>query len=99
MRTVVTPQLLGYQITQLPNSRFTDLGHNRPQFSRGDAMNRLGLAAAVICLGSTLPAAQSQQDLINDGKNPNHVLTASMGYDRKNYSPLTQINKSNVKRL
>jgi alcohol dehydrogenase (cytochrome c) len=62
-------------------------------------MKRLWLAAAVICLGSTLPAAQSRQDLINDGKNPNNVLTASMGYDRKNYSPLTQINKSNVRRL
>src|SRR5262249_1112915 len=62
-------------------------------------MNRLWLAAAVICLGSTLPTAQSQQDLINDGKNPNNVLTGSMGYDRKNYSSLTQINPSNVKRL
>jgi alcohol dehydrogenase (cytochrome c) len=62
-------------------------------------MKRLWLAAAVVCLGSTLPTAQSQQDLISDGKNTDNVLTESMGYDRKNYSPLTQINKSNVKRL
>jgi alcohol dehydrogenase (cytochrome c) len=34
-----------------------------------------------------------------DGKNPENVVTQSMGYDRKSYSPLKQINKSNVKRL
>ena len=43
--------------------------------------------------------AQTTQELINDGKNTENVLTHSMGYDRKSYSPLNQINKSNVKRL
>src|SRR5262245_46637440 len=62
-------------------------------------MKRLWLIAAVVCLWSTLPFAQSREELVNDGKNSNNVLTESMGYDRKNYSPLTQINKSNVKRL
>lgn len=62
-------------------------------------MKRLWLIAAVVCLWSTLPFAQSKEELVNDGKNTNHVLTESMGYDRKNYSPLTQINKSNVHRL
>src|SRR5437773_12266342 len=42
---------------------------------------------------------QTLDELVNDGKNPENVTTQSMGYDRKNYSPLKQINKSNVKRL
>ena len=62
-------------------------------------MKRLWLIAAVVSLCSTLPTAQSKEELTNDGKNTENVLTQSMGYDRKNYSPLTQINRSNVKRL
>src|SRR5260221_11754871 len=62
-------------------------------------MKRLWLIAAVVCIWSTLPNAQSKDELVSDGKNTDNVLTGSMGYDRKNYSPLTQINKSTVKRL
>jgi alcohol dehydrogenase (cytochrome c) len=62
-------------------------------------MKRLWLIAAVVSLCSTVPTAQSKEELTNDGKNTENVLTESMGYDRKNYSPLTQINRSNVKRL
>src|ERR1700682_6570674 len=43
--------------------------------------------------------AQTTEELVNSGKNPDNVTTQSMGYDRKSYSPLKQINKSNVKRL
>jgi alcohol dehydrogenase (cytochrome c) len=43
--------------------------------------------------------AQTTEELVNDGKNTENVTTQSMGYDRKSYSPLKQINKSNVKRL
>ena len=43
--------------------------------------------------------AQTTEELINDGKNTENVLTHSMGYDRKSHSPLNQINKSNIKRL
>lgn len=46
-----------------------------------------------------LGLAQTTQDLINDGKNTENVTTQSMGYDRKSYSPLKQINKTNIKRL
>jgi alcohol dehydrogenase (cytochrome c) len=46
-----------------------------------------------------LGLSQSTEELLNDGKNPENVLTESMGFDRKSYSPLAQINKSNVKRL
>ena len=44
-------------------------------------------------------SAQTTDELVNDGKNTDNVTTQSMGYDRKSYSPLKQINKSNVKRL
>ncbi len=43
--------------------------------------------------------AQTTQELVNDGKNSENVTTESMGFDRKSYSPLKQINKSNIKRL
>jgi alcohol dehydrogenase (cytochrome c) len=42
---------------------------------------------------------QTTQELTSDGKNPENVLTQSMGNSRQSYSPLKQINKSNVKRL
>ena len=46
-----------------------------------------------------LGLAQTADDLVNDGRNTENVTTQSMGYDRKNYSPLRQIDKSNVRRL
>jgi len=46
-----------------------------------------------------LGLAQTNEELLNDGKNTENVTTQSMGYDRKSYSPLKQINKSNIKRL
>src|SRR5512138_2656731 len=47
-----------------------------------------------------MPAwTQTTEELVNDGKNTENVLTQSMGYDRKSYSPLKQINKANIKRL
>jgi len=43
---------------------------------------------------------QSNEELLNSGgKNTDNVITESMGYDRKSYSPLKQINKANVKQL
>src|SRR4051812_36714544 len=62
-------------------------------------MTRLWLIAAVICILSTLPTAQSRQELIADGKNTDNVLTESMGYHRRNYSALSEINTSTIKRL
>jgi len=48
---------------------------------------------------AVLGLTQTTEDLVNDGKNTENVTTQSMGYDRKSYSPLQQINKANVKRL
>jgi alcohol dehydrogenase (cytochrome c) len=41
----------------------------------------------------------TQSDLERDGANASNVLTYGMGYSQHRYSPLTQINKSNVQRL
>jgi alcohol dehydrogenase (cytochrome c) len=61
-------------------------------------MKNVALFGILLGLGAAA-AAQTTADLINDGKNTENVTTQSMGYDRKSYSPLKQINKSNVKRL
>ena len=43
--------------------------------------------------------AQTAQELIDNGKNSENVTTFGMGYNLNQYSPLNQINKSNIKRL
>jgi alcohol dehydrogenase (cytochrome c) len=62
-------------------------------------MKNVWLCATVLVLWAAPGVAQTTQELVNDGKNTENVTTQSMGYDRKSYSPLKQINKSNVKRL
>src|SRR6266852_8562 len=57
------------------------------------------LCATLLGFWAALGLAQTTEELVNDGKNTENVTTQSMGYDRKSYSPLNQINKSNVKRL
>jgi alcohol dehydrogenase (cytochrome c) len=41
--------------------------------------------------------AQTAEELASDGKNTENVTTHGIGYDRKSYSPLQQINRSNFK--
>src|ERR1700682_3546737 len=62
-------------------------------------MKNVWLLVILLGLWPGTGSAQTAGELINDGKNTNNVTTESMGYDRKSYSPLGQINKSNVKRL
>ena len=62
-------------------------------------MKKASLLAILISLWPGAGLAQTIEELVNDGKNTDNVTTQSMGYDRKSYSPLKQINKSNVKRL
>jgi alcohol dehydrogenase (cytochrome c) len=57
------------------------------------------ILAAILCTWCGLAFAQTAEELLNDGKNTENVTTFGMGYDLKMYSPLKQINKSNVKRL
>jgi alcohol dehydrogenase (cytochrome c) len=62
-------------------------------------MKKIWLLASIVglCCGPAL--AQTMDELLNDGKNPDNVLTLSMGLSRQSYSPLNLINKNNVKRL
>ena len=55
--------------------------------------------AAILLLATSAASAQTTEDLNNDGRNTDNVLTYGMGYHQQRYSPLKQINKSNVKRL
>src|SRR3989475_7199719 len=62
-------------------------------------MKRIWLCATLLGFWAAPGWTQTIEELVNDGKNTENVTTQSMGYDRKSYSPLKQINKSNVKRL
>ncbi len=62
-------------------------------------MKHIWLCGTLLGLWAAPGFSQTTAELVNDGKNPENVTTQSMGYDRKSYSPLQQINKSNVKRL
>ena len=59
-------------------------------------MLRLAILACLAC-GAAL--AQTTDELVNDGRNADNVTTQSMGYARRSYSPLNQINAKTVKRL
>ncbi|MGZ5126991.1 MAG: PQQ-dependent dehydrogenase, methanol/ethanol family, partial [Vulcanimicrobiaceae bacterium] len=52
-----------------------------------------------LCSSCGIASAQTAEELLSDGKNTENVLTFGMGYGIPMYSPLRQINKSNVKRL
>src|SRR5207253_9194363 len=55
--------------------------------------------AALLLLLAGPTSAQTLDDLKNDGKNPDNILTYGMGYHQQRYSPLKQIDKTTVKRL
>src|SRR5437762_14137740 len=57
------------------------------------------ISVALLCCVFGYALAQTTQELIDNGKNSENVTTFGMGYHLNQYSPLTQINKSNVKRL
>ena len=57
------------------------------------------ILAALLFSWCGLGWAQTAEELLADGKNTENVTTFGMGYDLKMYSPLKQINKSNVRRL
>src|SRR5579862_7095447 len=62
-------------------------------------MKEICLWAMLVNFGSGAGLAQTTEELVNASKNPDNVTMQSMGYDRKSYSPLKQINKSSVKKL
>src|SRR4030081_3145605 len=62
-------------------------------------MKRLIVVVAALFFVVTSALAQTPEDLKNDGKNTDNVLTCGMGCHQNRYSPLKQIDKTNVKRL
>ena len=57
------------------------------------------IAALAICLIGSAASAQTLDDLKNDGRNTDNILTYGMGYSQQRHSPLKEINKTTVKRL
>lgn len=57
----------------------------------------LGFLFFAACAGAV--SAQTLEDLRNDGKNTDNVLTFGMGYHLNRYSALDQIDTTTVKRL
>ena len=62
-------------------------------------MKKMWLLATLAGLWPGSGSPQTTAELVSDGKNTEHVLTQSLGYDRKSYSPLREINKTSVRRL
>src|SRR5437773_7918730 len=66
---------------------------------RSGMMRKLRMVA-VLAAAVALPVyAQTLEELKNDGKNTDNVLTYGMGYHQNRYSTLKQVNKQNVRRL
>jgi alcohol dehydrogenase (cytochrome c) len=62
-------------------------------------MKSFALLAALAAFLPCAAGAQTTDELVNDGRNTDNVTTHSMGYYRWSYSPLADINTSNIKRL
>ncbi|MFL6974487.1 MAG: PQQ-dependent dehydrogenase, methanol/ethanol family [Xanthobacteraceae bacterium] len=60
---------------------------------------KLAISAAAVLLIANAASAQTLDDLKNDGKNTDNVLTYGMGYHQQRYSRLKEIDKTTVKRL
>src|SRR5262245_51730113 len=75
-----------------------ELEHN-PTPGRKTMLRPTLLAVLMSAAVPVLALAQSADDLKNDDKTPGDVLTYGMGYSQQRYSPLTHINRDNVKRL
>src|SRR5215472_11713545 len=65
----------------------------------GNIMMRSTLIAALVSAAPMMALAQTADELKNDEKTPGDVLTYGMGYSQNRFSPLTHINRDNVKRL
>ena len=61
-------------------------------------MKSISVACVLFLLGSAA-SAQTLDELKNDGKNTDNILTYGMGYQQNRYSTLKEINKTTIKRL
>ena len=57
------------------------------------------MLVATLLMGSSLGMAQTAEEILSDGRNPENVITFGLGHKLHMHSQLKQINKSNVKRL
>ena len=57
------------------------------------------IAVLLSAVAPLIVLAQTADELKHDEKTPGDVLTYGMGYSQQRFSPLTQINQQNVKRL
>ena len=57
-------------------------------------MKKLWLLGILVGFGPASVSAQTTEELVNDGKNTENVTTQSMGFHRRNYSPLAEVNRS-----
>ena len=62
-------------------------------------MKKVYVLTILACLGAAPALAQTTDELVNDGRNTDNVTTQSIGYARRSYSPLKQIDTKTVKRL
>ena len=62
-------------------------------------MKHVFLLGILVAWAGNPALAQTTDELVNDGRNTDNVTTQSMGYARRSYSPLNQINAKTVKRL
>jgi len=62
-------------------------------------MRHFALAITALALAGAGASAQTLDELKNDGKNTDNILTYGMGYHQHRYSPLKQIDRTTVKRL
>jgi opacity protein-like surface antigen len=53
--------------------------------------------AAILLLATSAASAQTTEELNNDGRNTDNVLTYGMGYHQQRYSRLKYVNKNTVK--
>ena len=59
----------------------------------------IALAAGLVILASSGANAQTTDQLVKGATDTSNVLNYGMGYNLQRFSPLTQINKDNVKNL
>jgi len=62
-------------------------------------MTKVWVLATLLAIVPATGRAQTTDELVNDGRNPDNVTTQSMGYHRQSHSPLKQITTKNVQRL
>jgi alcohol dehydrogenase (cytochrome c) len=62
-------------------------------------MKRFAFVLAPLLIAGCSTVGPTRSDLVGDSVNTDNVVTYGMGYHQQRYSPLTQINKGNVKRL